>query len=149
MTEQKDKKDHHSGRILAIDHGQSRIGLAISDPLHIIAQGLKTIICDRSDSHFSLIATIVSKQNVSLIIIGMPYRMSGIEGTTAKRVREFADKLKNYVSVPIEFIDERLTSVQAKRALVEMGYKTGDKKEKVDQTAAIFLLQTYLDIMSG
>ena len=138
-----------SGRIMAIDCGQRRIGIAVSDPLYITAQGLETILCKRDGSHFQLLAKLVKEKEVSCILVGMPYMLSGTEGKAAKWVREFTGKLKNVVNVPIEFIDERLSSIEAKKALTGMGYRTGHHKEKVDQTAAILMLQTYLDKISG
>lgn len=135
------------GRILGIDFGEKRIGVAVSDPLFITAQGLKTIICDYRGSQFRKIAAIVRELNVSSLIIGMPYNMSGAEGEATQRVRTFVEELQRFVSIPIKFLDERLTSVASKRALVEMGIKTGRNKELVDRTSAIFLLQQYLDTL--
>ncbi|MCL5019728.1 MAG: Holliday junction resolvase RuvX [Patescibacteria group bacterium] len=147
MLESDKMSKRPEGRILGIDFGEKRIGMALSDPLLITAQGLKTIICDYHGSQFKKIAEIVREQNVSLLVIGMPYNMSGTEGEATQRVRTFAEELQKFVSIPIKFLDERLTSVASKRALIEMGIKTGRNKELVDRTSAIFLLQQYLETL--
>lgn len=147
MVETDKQLKRPAGRILGIDFGEKRIGIAVSDPLFITAQGMKTITCDYRGSQFNKIAEIVREQNVSLIVIGMPYTLSGSEGEAAQRVRSFTQELQKFVSVPIQFLDERLTSVASKRALVDMGIKTGQNKELVDRISAIFLLQQYLDAL--
>lgn len=134
------------GRILGIDFGERRIGVAISDPLHITAQGLKTIAADRRGSHFNVLRELIREYDVALVVIGMPYSLAGKDTAIAtEKVRNFVEELQKNISIPVAFIDERLSSVEAKRALVEMGYRTGHKKELVDRVAAIFLLQTYMD----
>ena len=133
------------GRILAIDYGERRIGLAVSDPLYITAQGLDTLTKSGKINFAGEIARICGEYGVGRIVIGLPLTMAGKKSTAAERVAQFADELKKVVNIPIDFLDERLTSVAAKRALTEMGYKTGHRKELVDRTAAILLLQSYLD----
>lgn len=138
-------KNELQGRILAIDYGERRIGLAISDPLFITAQGLDTLDRKRKANPVTAILHIVREFEVRLVIIGMPLTMKGRKEDTAERVEQFAAELRQAIDIPIEYVDERLTSAAAKRALIEMGYKTGHRKELVDRVSAVFILQTYLD----
>ncbi len=140
------RKENLAGRILAIDYGEKRIGLAVSDPLYITAQGLETIIrTKRNRSGIDEIIRIAGEYNVGLILVGLPLTLSGSRKDAAGKAEHFADELRKFVDIPIDLVDERLTSVAAKRALTEMGYKTGHRKELVDRVAAVLLLQTFLD----
>ena len=131
------------GRILAIDYGDQRIGLALSDPLKIIASPFKTII--NNNHHIvNLIQDIIIIEDVELTIIGLPLAMSGQDTYQTKKVKFFSDKLSSK-GIKIKFIDERWSSKAAKRSMKDQGIKTGHNKSLVDQTAAAIFLQQYLD----
>ena len=132
-------------RILAIDHGTKRMGIAISDEMRTIAQPLEYIAAEPLDKFFDRLAQIIADKQVSLIVIGVPRNMDGTYGPAAVKVQEFVTALKEVVTVPIKSWDERLTSVQANRYLIEADVRRSKRKEKVDKTAAAILLQSYLD----
>ena len=132
-------------RILAIDHGTKRMGIAISDEMRTIAQPLEFIAAEPLDRLFERLAQIIADKQVSLIVVGVPRNMDGTYGPAAVKVQEFVTALKERVTVPIKTWDERLTSVQANRYLIEADVRRSKRKEKVDKTAAAILLQSYLD----
>lgn len=132
-------------RILAIDHGTKRMGIAVSDELRTIAQPLEYIPAEPLDKFFERLKQIIADKQVSLIVIGVPRNMDGTYGPAAVKVQEFIAALKETVTVPIKSWDERLTSVQANRYLIEADVRRSKRKEKVDKTAAAILLQSYLD----
>mgnify|MGYP001315383855 FL=1 len=132
------------GRLLAIDYGARRVGLALSDPLKMIANPYQTII-NKSDNNLILeIERIIDAEDVEQIIIGLPLGMAGQITEQTKKVEEFADKLIAR-GIAIEYEDERWSSVAAKRSMKEQNIKSGYNKELVDQTAAAIFLQQYLD----
>ena len=134
-------------RILAIDHGTVRIGLALSDETEIVASPFKTI--DANHEPERTIARIVKEKHIGKIVIGMPYHMSGDKGGAAERVEKFATSLGKELrhEVPIDFVDERLSSVEAEAAMSRAGI-TGkrERNEIVDQLA---ILQEYLNQQRG
>jgi putative Holliday junction resolvase len=132
-------------RILAIDHGTRRMGIAISDELRTIAQPLEFIPAEPYDGFLARLKTLLIERGVSLILIGMPRNMDGTYGPAAEKVRAFITRLKTQVAVPIRTWDERLTSVQATRFLIQSDHRRDKRKAKVDQTAAAILLQSFLD----
>jgi putative Holliday junction resolvase len=132
-------------RILAIDHGTKRMGIAISDEMRTIAQPLEYIAAEPLDKFFDRLAQIIAEKQISLIVVGVPRNMDGTYGPAAAKVQEFVAALKDVVTVPIKSWDERLTSVQANRYLIEADVRRSKRKEKVDKTAAAILLQSYLD----
>ncbi len=137
-------------RILAIDHGTVRIGLAISDELELVASPLKTL--DARDRPEEAIAEIVRQKHIGHVVLGMPYRMSGEKGSAATRTEKFADKLRKTLPdhIPLDFVDERLSSVEAEASLSRAGIT--DRKERaavVDQLAAVVILQDYLNQRRG
>lgn len=132
-------------RILALDHGSRRIGVAISDETRTIAQPLEFIPAEPFEAVIRRLKEIVHQHNVGLILLGMPRNMDGSYGPAAMKTREFQDALRNQITVPIRAWDERLTSVMANRSLIEAGVRRQKRKEKVDKTAAAILLQSYLD----
>ena len=132
------------GRVLAIDYGDKRIGLALSDPLKIIATPFKTIRNDNKDNFIKLIEGIIIKEDVELIIIGLPLGMSGQITDQTTKVKIFSEKL-SLIGITIKYVDERWSSIAAKRSIQEQGIKTGHNKQLVDQTAAAIFLQQYLD----
>lgn len=133
------------GRVLGVDYGEKRVGLALSDPMGMIAQGLATKETDHVDQTLNMIAAEAEDHQVSQIIVGLPINMDGTTGKMAKLVDDFVERLRLRVSCPVQTWDERLTSAAAERAMTEMGYTTKDHKKKVDRIAATLLLQSYLD----
>ena len=136
-------------RILAIDHGTKRVGVAISDETATIAQPLEFIPAQPAANLLSRIAELVTQRSVHEIVVGLPRNMNGTFGPAADSVREFVATLQQAVTVPVKTWDERLTSVQANRFLIDSGVRREKRKEKVDQTAAAILLQSYLDRAGG
>lgn len=132
-------------RILALDHGTVRIGVAVSDELKMIAQPLEFIPAEPFDAFVTRLQQIIREKEVELILIGMPRNMDGSYGPAAQKVQEFVKALTPLVSAPIKTLDERLTSVQANRLLIEANVRRGQRKQKVDKMAAAILLQSYLD----
>jgi putative Holliday junction resolvase len=136
-------------RILAIDHGTKRIGIAISDELGMIAQPLEFIPAEPFADFLARLKVIVKEKEVERILVGMPRNMNGSYGPAALKVQEFVTMLKDAVTIPIQTLDERLTSVQAHRFLTEAEVRGRQRKGKVDKSAAAILLQSYLDSRSG
>lgn len=135
-------------RILAIDHGTRRMGIAISDELKTIAQPLEYIPAEPFAGFLTRLKALLSDKQVELIIVGMPRNMDGSYGTAAEKVREFISTLRTELNLPVRTWDERLTSVQANRLLIEGNVRREKRKQKVDQMAAALLLQSYLDASS-
>jgi len=136
-------------RILAIDHGSRRIGIAVSDELKMIAQPLEHIPAEPLADFLARLQELVQKKEVELILVGMPRNMDGSYGPAAQKVQEFVAALEGQVSVPIKTWDERLTSAQANRILIQGNVRRDKRKEKVDKMAAAILLQSYLDGLGG
>jgi putative Holliday junction resolvase len=132
-------------RILALDHGSVRIGVALSDPTRIIAQPLEFIPAEPFADFLARLKVLIHEQEVDLILVGIPRNMNGTYGPAALKAQEFVTVLKEAVAIPIKTWDERLTSVQANRVLIESGTRRDKRRQKVDQTAAAILLQSYLD----
>lgn len=135
-------------RILALDHGTRRIGVAVSDELKIIAQPLEYIPAEPFGPFLARLKEILRDKEVELILIGMPRNMDGTYGPAAQKVQEFITALKNEIAVPLQPLDERLTTVQAQRSLLQANVRRTERKEKVDKTAAAILLQSYLDSLA-
>jgi putative Holliday junction resolvase len=136
-------------RILAIDHGSKRIGIAVSDELKMIAQPLEYILAEPSADFLVRLKELIRDKEVDLILVGMPRNMDGSYGPAARKVQEFVAVLKGVLTVPIKLWDERLTSAQANRLLIQGNVRREKRKEKVDKMAAAILLQSYLDGLSG
>ena len=132
------------GRILGVDYGDSRIGLALSDPNKIIASPFKTIKNKGFDKTKKEILDIIRQNKVELIVLGLPVSMSGTDTNQTKKVRKFQIFLQDF-DVPIKMQDERLSSLTAKKSLVQHKIKTGHNKHFIDSTAAAIFLQQYLD----
>jgi putative Holliday junction resolvase len=132
-------------RILGIDHGTKRIGLAISDELGVIAQPLEFVLAEPFEKFLARLKEIIREKEVELLLVGMPRNMDGSYGPAALKVEEFVAVLKETVGIPIKMWDERLTSAQANRFLIQANVRREKRKEKVDKTAAAILLQSYLD----
>ncbi|MDX1953682.1 MAG: Holliday junction resolvase RuvX [Verrucomicrobiota bacterium] len=132
-------------RVLAIDHGTVRMGIAISDELGMIAHPLEFIPAEPFNAFLERLKTVIQEKQVELIIVGMPRNMDGSYGPAALKVREFIGVLNETIAIPIRTWDERLTSTQANRYLIDADVKRKDRKEKVDKMAAAILLQSFLD----
>ncbi len=135
-------------RVLAIDHGTKRMGIALSDPSGMIAQPLEFIPAEPFAAFLERLKSLIVEKEVELILIGMPRNMDGSYGPAAAKVQEFVAVLKENIAVPIRTWDERLTSTQANRFLLQADVKRKDRKEKVDKAAAAILLQSFLDSRS-
>ncbi|MCL4179782.1 MAG: Holliday junction resolvase RuvX [Verrucomicrobia bacterium] len=136
-------------RILALDHGTVRIGVAVSDELGMIARPLEFIPAEPPAGFLNRLKQLVAEHEVGRILVGMPRNMDGSYGPAAEKVREFVCLLGETFSIPIQTWDERLTSVQAHRMLREASVKGAKQRKKVDQMAAAILLQSYLDAQPG
>lgn len=134
-----------NGRVLALDLGKRRIGLALSDELGITAQGLQTLERSNIREDLAKLAELISEKNVSLILMGNPLHMSGDESRQTQYTREFAERLQAATGLPIEFRDERLTTVEAERVLRQSGISIQKRAKAVDRLAAVILLESYLD----
>lgn len=132
-------------RILALDHGTVRIGVAISDELKMIASPQEFIPAEPFEAFLARLNQILVEKQVERILVGMPRNMDGSYGPAAEKVREFIAALRAAVAVPIQTVDERLSSVQAQKLLAQSGLKAKQQRGKVDQSAAAILLQSYLD----
>ena len=135
-------------RILALDHGTKRIGVAVSDELKMIAQPLEYILAEPSADFLARLREVIHDKEVDLILVGMPRNMDGSYGPAAQKVQEFVAVLKGALTVPIKLWDERLTSAQANRLLIQGNVRRDKRKEKVDKMAAAILLQSYLDSLA-
>ena len=135
------------GRYLGIDNGEKRVGLALSDPLKIIATPFRTLLVHNTNQVIRELDKIIDEQDVELIVVGNPLGMKGQQTVQTKRVMEFADKLRD-IGYKVILEDERLSSVSAKRIMIEQEIKTGYNKELIDQTAAAIILQQFLDKQS-
>lgn len=130
-------------RILALDHGDRRIGVAVSDPLEIAAHGLPNIEAD--GSAVEQIRALVEEKEVEMVVVGLPINMDGSEGPRARKARGFAKRLRRALEVPVEMMDERLTTARAHRALSREGVSMRERGERVDRMAAQEILRRYMN----
>ena len=133
------------GRILGLDYGSHRIGAAVSDPLGITAQPLSPIRRQGNSRDIEAISALIREYSVGTVLIGLPLTLGGEEGTQAKRVRLFGEKIREHLGIPVETWDERMTTVQAERHLIAAGVRREKRKEIRDSLSAVFLLQSALD----
>jgi putative holliday junction resolvase len=133
-------------RILALDHGSKRIGVAVSDETKTIAQPLEYILTEPFADFLARLKKILIEKEVDLILIGQPRNMDGSYGPAALKVETFVGVLKTAITVPVKMWDERLTSTMANKALIQGGVRRDKRKEKVAKMAAAILLQSYLDM---
>ena len=132
------------GRILGIDYGDSRIGLAMSDRLKIIASPFKTIRNEGNENFLQVFQSLIKEKDVETIVVGLPMGLKGQETAQTKKVREFANLLYA-LKLPIHLEDERLSSVSAEKSMIQQNIKTGHNKGLIDQRAAAIILQQFLD----
>lgn len=134
-------------RILGIDYGRKRIGLAVSDPLGLIAQGLPTINNTSLPDTLQQFGKIIEEYHVYSMVIGLPMTMRGEVGVAGDSINKFARVLNENFDLPIRSWDERLTTVMAHRTAKEIGKSPSKNREKIDQLSAMFILQSYLDYL--
>ena len=135
-------------RILGLDPGSVRVGVALSDSLQMIAQPLDYLAATPFDELAERLRILIAEQEVESIIVGMPRNMDGSYGPAAEKSRAFIARLKETLTVPVREWDERLTSAQANRILIAGNVSRSKRKEKVDKMAAAILLQSFLDSQS-
>jgi len=133
------------GRILGLDYGRRRIGVAVSDPLGVTAHAVETWKGLRWESVREKIRTLVKELGIERIVVGFPLTLKGEKGRMAREAERFASGLKKKMDVPVILWDERLTSIQAQRVLQTLETRSSRKKEEVDLMASVFILQSYLD----
>lgn len=135
-------------RIMGLDYGSKTVGVAVSDPLNITAQGVETI-CRKEENKLrktcARIEELVQEYEVEKIVLGLPKHMNGDIGERAELAMQFGDMLGRRTGLPIEMWDERLTTVSAERTLIENKVRREDRKKYIDKIAAVFILQSYLD----
>lgn len=132
-------------RYLAIDHGQKRTGLAVSDASETLVSPHSVIETQSSVELLRRILPVIADEQIEAIVVGLPYNMDGSEGPRAKQVRRFADQLAEKVEIPILFYDERLSSFEAEGLMTEMELTRKKKKKRLDAIAAAAILRAFLD----
>lgn len=135
-------------RILALDVGRKRIGMAVSDALGVTAQGLPTWERVRIREDLAFLRQCAEERHVGLFLLGFPLHMSGRESRQAEYVREFGDRLAAYSGIPVEYWDERLTSVEAGRVLRSSGIGIEKRARAVDRLSAVLILESYLESLA-
>jgi putative Holliday junction resolvase len=132
-------------RILGIDYGKRRLGLALSDPLGLTAQGLETIEYKGSEEDWERLSRLIRENGVEEIVVGLPRRMDASLGKEAQEVLRFVEDLKTRVKLPVHLIDERLTTAMAHKIMKEGGLSRKERTKRADTLAAQTILQIYLD----
>ncbi len=132
-------------RILAVDYGEKRIGLAISDEIQLTASPLMTLTKGSDEEAVEQIVKLVSQLKVAQVVVGLPKRTDAQEGEMERRVRAFAEKLRRKANVPVTLFDERFTTRIAEQVLLEADLSRRKRKQVRDRLAAVILLQSYLD----
>jgi putative Holliday junction resolvase len=132
-------------RVLGLDVGSKRIGIAVSDPLGITAQGLETLQRQNKRLDFDKLEKLARDYSVAEVVVGFPLRMSGAEGVQAEKMHRFADELRERLQIPVHLWDERLTSAEANRLLRETEMSIQRRAQVVDQMAAVLILQSWME----
>ncbi len=133
-------------RKIALDVGDVRIGIATSDIMGIIASGYETYVRKGGEADYEYIAAFCKTHDADEVVVGLPVNMDGTEGPRAELTRAFAEELESYLGgIPVKFQDERLTTVQAERMLIQGGVRRDKRKKVIDKVAATLILQAYLD----
>lgn len=133
------------GRILGVDFGDTRTGLALSDPSRLLASGLETLSPGGMEKTAEAVAKVAKERNAAAVVVGLPKNMDGTEGFRAVRCREFAEKLSALTGLPVAMLDERLTTVSASRYLNETNTRGTARKGVIDTLSAQIILQNALD----
>src|SRR5436309_113702 len=136
-------------RYLAIDYGRKRMGIAVSDELKLIAQPLEFIPSAPFERFLDRLKQLIIEKEVELVLVGLPRNLDGTYGAAAQNVQKFISQLTTALAIPVRSWDERLTSAQANRVLLQGNVRRADRKQKVDKMAAAILLQSYLDAGGG
>jgi putative Holliday junction resolvase len=134
-------------RILAVDLGTKRVGLALSDPTGTIATALSTLEAEPGTTLATRVAAIARERAAARVIVGLPRRLDGSRGPEAAAAARFAVELRSATGLPVEVVDERLTTVSAERSLVEAGVRRAQRRQAIDRVAATILLQGHLDLL--
>lgn len=137
------------GRVMALDVGGRRIGVALSDTLRILASPLTTLDARPRAVALARISGLVAKHEVKVLVVGLPLTLSGEIGPQARLVQEFIEELRRLVVVPIYECDERLTSVEAERMMADAGVKPAERRARIDELAATIILRDYLESQRG
>jgi len=132
-------------RILSLDFGEKRIGVAVSDSLNIIAQSVGTIERKGIKNDLKKIAELVKEYEAGKMIVGLPLNMDGTEGKSASRAINFVNELRKEIQIEVEMLDERLTTAQGERVFLEADMSREKRKQNLDKIAAQLILQNYLD----
>ncbi|SHM52342.1 putative holliday junction resolvase [Caldanaerovirga acetigignens] len=132
-------------RILGLDVGEKRIGVALSDELGITAQGIGVIARSSIEEDIKAISEIVQKYEVNKIVIGLPVNMNGTLGYRGEEIKEFGEKLRNNFKVEVQYWDERLSTVAAERVLIDADISRRKRKKLIDKVSAVIILQNFLD----
>ena len=133
------------GRVLGLDVGSRRIGMAVSDPLGITAQGIETLQRHNKRTDFEQLRSVIRDYHVKQIVVGLPLRMSGAEGIQAEKMQVFAEELRKRFKLPVHLWDERLTSAEANRLLRETEISIEKRGKAVDRMAAVLILQGWME----
>jgi putative Holliday junction resolvase len=136
-------------RILAVDPGSKRVGLAVSDPTATIAQALSTVPAEPGDTLASRLAEIARTHEARRIVVGLPLRLDGTRGPEAAAAKQLADAVRKASGLPVELVDERMTTAAAERSLIAGGVRREKRRLVVDGVAATLLLQGHLDRKRG
>lgn len=140
------------GRVLGLDFGSKTVGVAMSDPLGITAQGIEIIRRERPGQirkTLTRIEQLINENDVKLVVLGLPKNMNGTEGERVEKTREFGDSIERRTGLEVVYWDERLTTVAADKAMIEMDIRRENRKDYVDEIAAMLILQGYLDSRRG
>jgi putative Holliday junction resolvase len=133
------------GRVMALDVGGRRIGVALSDTTRVLASPLTTLRAEPRDRVLSEIAALVQRHEVAEVVVGLPLTLSGEIGPQAHVIQLFVERLKGVLTAPIHMFDERLTTVAAERMMVDLGMKPEQRRARIDEVAASIILQDFLD----
>ena len=145
MASDQNAPSNGAGRILGLDVGARRIGIAVSDPLGITAQGINTLHRRNRRHDLSELRKLVAEYGIQEIVVGNPLRMSGQTGAQAEKMADFARHLEDSFELPVHLWDERLSTAEAHRLLDETGIRDSRRKEVIDKMAAVLILQSFLD----
>ena len=144
VRSQNGTRERPTGRVLGLDVGARRIGVAVSDPLGITAQGLETLLRRNKKHDFEHLRKVIREYKVKDIVVGLPLRMSGAEGIQSDKMNVFAEELRRRFRIPVHLFDERLTSAEANRLLRETDLSIKKRGQAVDRMAAILILQSWM-----
>jgi putative Holliday junction resolvase len=133
------------GRVMGLDVGTKTIGIAVSDPTRMLASPVRTLSRRSVREDTEQLAKIVAEQGIELLVVGLPYELDGSETRSARLARQIGEALGARTGLPVRYVDERYSSVDAERQLIEAGMSRARRKQVIDQAAAVLILQSYLD----